>query len=39
MAGAQPNAQWGLHLIDMNLSMGDLVDLVDREGRAWKPGR
>jgi hypothetical protein len=32
---------WGLHLIDMNISMGDLVDFVARLGRAWRgpPGR
>jgi hypothetical protein len=39
MAGKTPNAMWGLHLIDMNLSMGDLVDLVGKEGRAWKPAK
>jgi hypothetical protein len=26
---------WGLHLIDMNLAMGDLVALVGRQARAW----
>jgi hypothetical protein len=26
---------WGLHLIDANLAMGNLVDLVRDEGRAW----
>jgi hypothetical protein len=26
---------WGLHLIDMNLAMGDLVRLVERQGRAY----
>lgn len=29
------NEGWGLHLIDMNLAMGDLVSLVARQGRAW----
>ncbi len=28
---------WGLHLIDMNLAMGDLVSIVARQGRAWRP--
>jgi hypothetical protein len=39
MVGQDINAAWGLHLIDMNLSMGDLVDLVSKEGRAWKPAK
>jgi hypothetical protein len=26
---------WGLHLIDMNLAMGDLVALVGRQAEAW----
>ena len=26
---------WGLHLIDMNLAQGDLVDLTARQYRAW----
>ena len=26
---------WGLHLIDANLAMGNLVDVVHDEGRAW----
>jgi hypothetical protein len=27
---------WGLHRIDMNLAMGNLVDLVRSQGRAWQ---
>jgi hypothetical protein len=33
--------QWGLHLIDMHLAMGNLVDIVKHQGEAWlkaKPG-
>jgi hypothetical protein len=26
---------WGLHLIDMNLALGNLVDIVQRQGEAW----
>ena len=26
---------WGLHLIDVNLAMGNLVDIVTLQGRAW----
>jgi hypothetical protein len=29
------NASWGLHLIDANLAMGNLVDIVGAEGKAW----
>jgi hypothetical protein len=28
-------ADWGLHLIDVNLAMGNLVDIVTQQGRAW----
>jgi len=35
MANGQVNASWGLHLIDVNLAMGDLVDIVARQGKAW----
>jgi hypothetical protein len=29
-------ANWGLHLIDVNLSMGNLLDIVAQESKAWK---
>jgi hypothetical protein len=35
----RPSAQWGLHLIDVNLSMGDLIDIVERQGRSWRAPR
>ena len=28
-------ADSGLHLIDVNLAMGNLVDIVTLQGRAW----
>jgi len=28
-------ANWGLHLVDMNLAMGNLVDLVGQQSKAW----
>lgn len=28
-------AQWGLHLIDMHLAMGNLVNVVRRQGAEW----
>ncbi len=35
MANGQVNASWGLHLIDVNLSMGNLVDIVREQGKTW----
>jgi len=35
MANGQVNAAWGLHLIDANLAMGNLVDVVGAEGKAY----
>ena len=29
-------ADWGLHLVDMNLAMGNLVELAKTEGAAWQ---
>jgi hypothetical protein len=33
--GGQVLTDWGLHLIDVNLAMGNLVDIVAQQGRAW----
>lgn len=35
MANGQVQANWGLHLIDMNVAMGNLLDIVERQGKAW----
>jgi hypothetical protein len=35
MANGQPNASWGLHLIDVNEAMGNLVDIVAAQGKAF----
>jgi hypothetical protein len=35
-ASGQVLANWGLHLVDINLAMGNLVDIVGRQARAWK---
>ena len=35
MAAGQVNAAWGLHLIDANLAMGNLVDIVGAETKAY----
>ena len=34
-ANGQILRDWGLHLIDANLAMGNLVETVRREGEAW----
>lgn len=31
----QVQANWGLHLIDVNLALGNLVDIVGRQAKAW----
>jgi len=28
-------ANWGLHLVDVNLAMGNLLDVVDQQSKAW----
>ena len=33
--GAPPLANWGLHLIDVNLVMGNLVDIIGAETKAY----
>jgi hypothetical protein len=38
-AAAKPIAQWGLHLIDVNLAMGNLLDLVDAQSKAYRSRR
>jgi hypothetical protein len=32
----QVRADWGLHVIDMNLTMGNLIEIVRQEGRAYR---
>jgi hypothetical protein len=33
--GGKVSEDWGLHLIDANLAMGNLVDVVAAESKAW----
>ncbi len=35
VANGQVQANWGLHLIDVNLAIGNLVDLVARQAKAY----
>jgi hypothetical protein len=37
-------ANWGLHLVDANIAMGNLVDIVGQQAKTWlimrpRPGR
>ena len=34
--GGQVLANWGLHLVDVNLAMGNLLDIVGRQAKAWR---
>ena len=34
-ADGKPNAGWGLHLIDVNLAMGNLLEIVETQSKAW----
>jgi hypothetical protein len=34
-AGWKALPEWGLHLIDANVAMGNLVDIVGQQGRAY----
>ena len=35
VVGGQVQADWGLHLIDVHLAMGNLVEIVDRQSRTY----
>jgi hypothetical protein len=39
MTNGQVNASWGLHLIDVQVAMGNLVDLVREQARAFTTAR
>ena len=39
MANGQVNASWGLHLVDVNLAMGNLVDIVGAQAKAFTGSR
>lgn len=38
-AVGKPLANWGLHLIDVNLAMGNLLDLVEAQSKAYRSRR
>ena len=35
VVGGQVLADWGLHLIDVNLAMGNLIDIVGQQSKAY----
>jgi hypothetical protein len=35
LRGGQVQADWGLHLIDVNLAMGNLIDIVRQQSKAY----
>jgi pimeloyl-ACP methyl ester carboxylesterase len=35
IGGARPAANWGLHLIDVNLAQGNLLDIVSQQTKAY----
>lgn len=39
MTAGKPDPAWGLHLIDANIAIGDLVDVLKRQGQNWRQGR
>jgi hypothetical protein len=39
MANGKPNPSWGLHLIDVHAAIGNLVEIVGKQARAYEAGR
>lgn len=39
IAAGKPDPAWGLHLIDANIAIGDLVDVLKRQGQNWRQQR
>ncbi|KAB7648873.1 DUF3089 domain-containing protein [Polymorphobacter fuscus] len=39
VAGGRVVESWGLHLIDVNVALGDLVALAHHQGQAWRASR
>ena len=35
-AAGKPLANWGLHLVDVNVAMGNLLDLVDAQAKTYR---
>lgn len=39
ITAGQVQADWGLHLIDVNLAMGNLLDIVQSQAKSYKNGK
>jgi len=39
MTNGQVNASWGLHLVDVQLAIGNLVDVIREQGKAFNAAR
>ncbi len=39
MANGQVNASWGLHLVDVQMAMGNLVEIVRQQGQAYRSAK
>src|SRR5262249_48822416 len=35
ITGGQVQANWGLHLVDFNIALGNLVDIAGQQAKAW----
>jgi hypothetical protein len=35
LGGAKPLANWGMHLVDVNLAMGNLLEVVGQQGKVY----
>ena len=35
IANGQALPNWGLHLVDANIAMGNLIDIVGKQAKAW----
>ena len=36
--GRSSRSRWGFHLVDINIVLGNLVDLAGRQSAAWRKG-
>jgi hypothetical protein len=36
MAAGKPDPAWGLHLMDANIAIGDLMEVLPRQGALWR---
>jgi len=39
VAGGQVRREWGLHIVDMNLAQGNLIEIFAQQSKAWLAGQ